>query len=173
MRNNRGRPRLYENDAARQRAHYWRKKKAEQLAARKRRDEYATPDDLFKALNAEFNFDLDACASVENFKCNRFYTLEAREDGLTLPWSPGPVWVNPPYSQIGKWVKKASDEAQNGVTSVMLIPNSTGARYWHKHIQNKSNVEVRFLAGRVKFIGNTARGPAPFDSAIVIFRGRP
>lgn len=44
-------------------------------------DLWATPQDTFDALNAEFGpFDVDVCAVAENAKCARFYTPEM--DGL-------------------------------------------------------------------------------------------
>jgi len=38
-------------------------------------DEYATPQELFDELNSEFKFDLDPCATDENHKCNKYYTM--------------------------------------------------------------------------------------------------
>lgn len=43
-------------------------------------DEWATPDDLFRELDAEFHFDLDPCATDENHKCDDYYTKE--QNGL-------------------------------------------------------------------------------------------
>ena len=37
--------------------------------------EWATPQDLFDKLDSEFNFTLDACATVQNAKCGRFFTM--------------------------------------------------------------------------------------------------
>ncbi len=42
--------------------------------------EWATQIETFEALNAEFQFNLDACATAENAKCKRFYTI--KDDGL-------------------------------------------------------------------------------------------
>jgi site-specific DNA-methyltransferase (adenine-specific) len=166
----RGRPQIHENAAARWRAYYRRKKKAEQVARRKRKDEWETPDCLFKKYDAKFGgFALDAAANLRNFKCTHFYSLEAGQDGLSLPWL-SPTWVNPPFSEIGKWVKKASDEASRGITSVMLIKSSTGASYWHEWIWKKPDVEIELLDKRVTFVG--APDPAKFDCVIVIFRGK-
>ena len=38
------------------------------------RMDWATPMDFFKALDAEFHFTLDPCASPENAKCKKYYT---------------------------------------------------------------------------------------------------
>ena len=45
---------------------------------------WATPQDFFDSLDAEFNFTLDPCANDENHKCEKYFT-EA-EDGLTQDW---------------------------------------------------------------------------------------
>ena len=52
-------------------------------------------------------------------------------------------------------------------TVVALLPSRTGARWWHDYIQDKDVVEIRFLPGRVKYVGADNR--APFDNAIVVF----
>lgn len=74
-------------------------------------DEWETPRDFFAALDTEFHFDLDACATKQNRKCERFYSKD--DNALTQPWA-GRVWCNPPYSSISAWVKKASREANAG-----------------------------------------------------------
>ena len=43
-------------------------------------DEWETPQELFDELNKEFNFTLDPCATDENHKCEKYYTI--KEDGL-------------------------------------------------------------------------------------------
>lgn len=81
-------------------------------------DMWATPQDFFDALDAEFHFTLDACAVKENAKCEAYYTPE--QDGLDQPWT-GRVWCNPPYGRnVGQWVKKAHDTASGGGFVVML-----------------------------------------------------
>lgn len=37
--------------------------------------EWATPQDVFDDLDAEFGFELDVCATDENAKCSRYFTL--------------------------------------------------------------------------------------------------
>lgn len=46
--------------------------------------EWSTPQDVFDKLNEEFHFTLDAAATPENAKCERYYTKA--EDGLKMPW---------------------------------------------------------------------------------------
>lgn len=47
-------------------------------------DEWATPREFFDSINKEFEFDLDPCATVENHKCDKYYTIE--ENGLSKNW---------------------------------------------------------------------------------------
>lgn len=129
-------------------------------------DEWATPQAVFNDLDNEFNFDLDPCATDENHKTPRYYT--AKDDGLAQNWGGCKVFVNPPYSNIAEWVKKAFYEGHKDNTLVvLLIPSRTDTRYFHDYILNRA--EIRFIKGRLKF-GNS-KNSAPFPSMIVIFRG--
>jgi hypothetical protein len=56
-------------------------------------DEWPTPAELFDALDKEFAFDLDPCASPGNAKCARYFTAD--DDGLAQAWT-GNVFMNPP-----------------------------------------------------------------------------
>jgi len=129
-------------------------------------DLWATPQEFFDELNAEFNFTLDPCATPENAKCQKYYTKV--EDGLKQDWSGEIVFCNPPYGrEIGKWVKKCYEEAQKPDTIVvMLIPARTDTSYFHDYIYKKAK-EIRFIRGRLKF-GNS-KNSAPFPSMVVVF----
>lgn len=128
-------------------------------------DMWATPQDFFDALDAEFHFTLDACAVKGNAKCEAYYTPE--QDGLDQPWT-GRVWCNPPYGRnVGQWVKKAHDTASGGGFVVMLLPARTDTRWFHDYIYGKT--EVRFIKGRLKF--GSCQNAAPFPSMVVIFGG--
>lgn len=47
-------------------------------------DEWETPEEFFQGLDKEFHFDLDACATNENHKCEKYFTIE--DDGLSQNW---------------------------------------------------------------------------------------
>ncbi len=75
-------------------------------------DMWETPQDFFDKLNAEFNFDVDVCATDDNAKCSTYYTKE--QDGLSIDWK-GVCWCNPPYGkEIGRWVEKAYMSSAGG-----------------------------------------------------------
>lgn len=129
-------------------------------------EEWATPQAFFEELNKEFNFTLDPCATQENAKCKKYFTKD--QNGLLQSWAGETVFCNPPYGrQIAKWVKKASDEAKNGATVVLLIPARTDTTYFHEYIYNKH--EIRFIRGRLYF--GDGEGRAPFPSMVVIMKG--
>ena len=131
---------------------------------------WCTPQDFFDKLNEEFRFVLDPAATEKTAKCPLYYTPET--DGLSQSWNRGgAVFCNPPYgSEIGKWVKKAYDEAQKGQTIVLLLPARTDTKYFHDYIYGKA--EIRFLRGRIRFTDEDGRAsdPAPFPSMIVIYK---
>jgi phage N-6-adenine-methyltransferase len=134
-------------------------------------DDWATPWEFVRGLEKEFGrFFLDPCASFISAKADHFYTLQ--DDGLHRPWLGGPVFMNPPYSQIAQWLDKAHQEAQGGLTVVCLIPVRTDQDWWHDKVLGRA--ELRFLRGRLHFIGKdgTTIGRPVFASALAIYRAR-
>lgn len=128
------------------------------------RIDWATPQEVFGPLHKEFGFTLDVCAHEENAKCPNFYTV--RDDGLSQTWS-GVCWMNPPYGRgIGEWVAKARRSAENGATVVCLVPARTDTTWWHKHVID--HAEIRFVRGRITFVG--AKSTAPFPCCVLVFR---
>ena len=129
-------------------------------------NEWYTPQYLFDELNEKYQFTLDPCASHENAKCDKYFTIE--DDGLMKDWSKDIVFMNPPYGRnIKHWIKKAYEESVKGATVVCLIPARTDTTYWHDYIFNNA-YNIKFLKGRIKFGG--AVNSAPFPSAIVVFK---
>ena len=126
------------------------------------KDHWKTPSDLYNKLNDEFNFDFDPCP------------LHATFDGLSMEWGSS-NFINPPYSRKLKeaFIRKSFTESQNGKMCVMLLPVSTSTKIFHEIIY--PNAEIRFLKGRVKFVGVNTFGEhvtnkcGMHDSMIVIF----
>lgn len=135
-----------------------------------KRDDWTTPDWLFRQLDQEFGpFTLDAAASAGNAKCARYF--DAGCDGLAQPWS-GRVFLNPPYRDVGAWAAKALLETRAGRAGVVvaLLPARTGTGWFHRCVLGRA--DVRFLRGRIRFGGGapSARDAAPFDSMVAIWR---
>ena len=130
-------------------------------------NEWGTPEDFFAKLNKKFKFTLDPCCTASTAKCEKYYTRE--DDGLSRSWKNEVVFVNPPYGDISKWVKKAYEESNhNNATVVMLIPSRTDTKYWHEYVMKAD--AIYFIKGRLKFTnGNDKQNSAPFPSALVVF----
>jgi phage N-6-adenine-methyltransferase len=155
-----GRPRSTCSDACRQRLYRQRQR----ATAPTRTDEWPTPQDFFAKLDAEFSFDLDPCATDENAKCARYFTLA--DDGLGQTWT-GRVFMNPPYGRpLGAWMAKAWKSSQTTAEVVVcLVPARTDTRWWH---ELATRGEIRFRRGRLRF--GDAQNSAPFPSAVIVFR---
>lgn len=142
------------------------------------RDLWRTPPALFASLDAEFCFQLDAAAAPHNALCRKFITAE--QNTLETPWAdylnvPGYVWLNPPYSDIMPFVKKAAAESANQIGTVMLVPADTSVGWFKEAIQTAS--EVRFItAGRLAFINPVTGKPVSGNnkgSMLIIWRPYP
>ena len=133
--------------------------------------DWATPPALFEALNREFAFTLDVCASPWNAKLPRYFT--EKQDGLAQDWSGERCYMNPPYGRgIDRWLEKAFVETRWKCPLVVaLIPVRTDTRWWHVWVAGAAT-EVRYLKGRVQFVGRRGEAwSAPFASALAIYRG--
>jgi phage N-6-adenine-methyltransferase len=128
-----------------------------------KRQDWETPDEIFNPLQKEFGMVLDVCATQENTKCDYYFSIE--EDGLKQDWSNLCCWMNPPFGEQGKWVKKAFEESKRGATVVCLLPSRTNTNWWHDYCMKG---EIRFIRGRPKFKG--AKHGLPQPLAIVIFK---
>ncbi len=107
---------------------------------------WRTPEWLFRALNEEFKFDIDVCASAENTQLPVFY--DKKTNGLKQQWT-GSCWMNPPYGRtIGKWVQKAYVSARrNNAVVVCLIPARTDTKYWHRYCAKPRCGSFRVASG--------------------------
>jgi phage N-6-adenine-methyltransferase len=127
-------------------------------------DLWNTPTWLADLIRAEFPIALDVCATDEkNALAERYFTPEV--DGLKQSWGGACCYMNPPYSENAKWMKKAWEESQKGATVVALVPARVDTRWWFDYALKAT--EIRFLKGRLKFSGS--KNSAPFPSALVIF----
>ena len=132
-------------------------------------DNCETPLYLYNELNKEFNFDFDPCPIC-------FDEITPDKDGLLIEWGQR-NFVNPPYSRKLKeaFVKKAIEESKKGKLCVCLLPVSTSTILFHDYILPNAH-DIRFLKGRVKFIGYNTFGEkvnnvaGMHDSMIVIFK---
>lgn len=118
-------------------------------------DRWATPKDVYDALNNEFRFNFDPCP------------LDGEGDGLAplfCEWRGRRVFCNPPYGHgLADWFRRGI-EAE---IAVYLVPARTDTRWFHEIVLPKA-AEIRFIKGRLKFGGAT--NSAPFPSMLVVFK---
>lgn len=137
----------------------------------KSKDDWATPQYFYDLLNREFHFTLDPCASDENHKCPKYYTIA--QNGLEQSWEGETVFVNPPFNQKDEWIgkcwKETKDLTKRPTTIVLLIPSTTDTKAWHQYVMEAH--EIRFCKGRVNFTGTTTGATFPLSVIVFINKG--
>ena len=124
----------------------------------KKNDSVGTPDDLYEELKKHFKFNFDPCP------------LEKPEwDGLEIPWKES-NFVNPPFSEIPKWLKKGIEEKKKGNKSVFLITGRTNSLYWHSLCFMNFD-DLYFAEKGIRFKGYPA--PFPVPMTLVVFDPNP
>ena len=129
-----------------------------------------TPDGLFRRLDDEFGFTLDAAASPVNAKCARYFTRD--DDGLGRDWGTDVVWCNPPFGRgLREWARKAWEASRSGATVVLLVPSATDMDWWHDYVLEAD--EIRFIRGRMSFGSeDLTRSNYVFPVSLAVFRPR-
>ena len=122
-------------------------------------DSVRTPQNILKVVRAEFGEFYDPCPF------NPQFDPKVHKNGLTTEW--GDVsFVNPPYSFVRPWFKKAREEWLLGKTAVLFVKLAClGTQYARKYIPG---AEVRILVDKVQFPGY--QNTAIFNNIFVIFR---
>lgn len=156
-----------------------------------------TPSELFRRLDAEHHFTLDAAAAHDNALCDVYCTLDgtfentgagfrgldgcpAEEwgDGLTFDWRGHVVFMNPPYGRgdLAPFIEKAWREVNEGGCRLVvgLIPVRSEQPWFHAYVWDnerrcpKPGVSIEFVEGRIKYDG--LETGAPFPSMVVTWR---
>ena len=142
-------------------------------------NDWGTPQALVNLLNDEFGFTIDVCASPENAKVGRFFGPPGcgggrwhmnglfwciAEDGLAQSWRGKTFWMNPPFSDLPKWIGKASTPGLRGV-GLLKVDTST---LWWRRVADTAK-EIRFMK-RIRFVG--ADQTCNFATALVVWDGR-
>ena len=141
------------------------------------KDLWQTPRDLFNALDQEFDFNLDACASDLNFLCGDYFTehRSATVNEWSLPTDINiikNVFMNPPYSQTELFMERAAEQAKKHNLTVVSLVNANTDTKWFADAVKSAN-EVRLLTGRIGFVkpdGKKASGN-PKGQCLIIWRG--
>ena len=129
---------------------------------------WQTPTAIFRDLDSEFNFELDAAASAQNSLCKKFISKE--DDAILMDeWPASRIWLNPPYKRNSHFLEKAVKESLKGKLVVVLIFARTDTRWWHDWVMPYAS-QVRLIKGRLHFSkADGMSGPSTAPSAIVVF----
>jgi hypothetical protein len=126
---------------------------------------WRTPQGLWDQLHAEYRFDLDAAASLDNTKRSWFFdgSTPAR-DGLKSPW----------LAADGHPARrKGLDERSRGVFSVFLVPMSSSVGWFNDLVVPYA--EWHTFRPRIAFIdpapGHTRKNPKQ-DNLLVVYDPR-
>ncbi|MBP1921825.1 phage N-6-adenine-methyltransferase [Halorubrum alkaliphilum] len=115
-------------------------------------DEFGTPAEFVRPIaEAVGDFDLDPASGAEATPhASTRFTKE--DDGLSRERF-GTVWLNPPFSEKERWVRRARSEVAAGhvETAVVLLPVDTSTQLFHEHVAPAP--VVCFVEGRLSFIG--------------------
>ena len=110
-------------------------------------DEWATPKYIYEQAMAKGIY--DPCP------------LGGLIDNLKSDWGAS-NFVNPPYSQLLRWVEKSIEQHRKGKSVLLLIPARTDTKAFRLLYEYGS--EITFITGRLHF--NDAKS-APFPSMLV------
>ena len=134
------------------------------------RDSRFTPPDFMVGIHAAFGeIDLDPCAHhLSPVVARRRIMLSEGADGLADEWSGRLAFVNPPYSQLLVWLRRAHEQWRSGnvETVVCLVPVRTDSAWFHQTLS--ADADIYLLQGRVRFLDSHGRGQhTPFSLMVL------
>lgn len=134
-------------------------------------EDFRTPQALFDSLNRVFGgFTLDASASKENSKTEKYYSVE--NCGLKGIWD-SKTFCNPPFSRNADFVLKATEEASQCKVIAMVIPaRITDTVYYHQAVESGFLTHKLELKGRINYDRPLGKQySASFASLVLVFNG--
>lgn len=134
-------------------------------------DEWFTPADLIAIVRAFLGgIDLDpaSCALAQETVQAAAYFDKAR-DGLKQPWQ-GRIWLNPPYSRPGGFVRKLLDALGGGAVSeaLVLVNNGTDTE-WGQALLLRARVVC--LTRRINFVHPRRESPGNRQGQMLCYFG--
>lgn len=157
-------------------------------------DEWRTPPSFLELVRIVFQgpIDLDPCTTKDNPTLAAGICTKEVIDGLLVPWFDRfdgtglvkTVFLNPPYSNVRKWMQKAVEETRRvvdrdtfdptfgGHELIALVPARTDTQFFHQYAIHATR--LCFWRGRIRFeIPGKASMGAPFPSLVLYWGDRP
>lgn len=132
--------------------------------------EWYTPERYIESARKVMgSIDLDpaSCTVVnETVKARKYYTIE--DNGLAHEWA-GKIWLNPPYSDVQKFVAKLIECRDNIDQAIVLVNNATETQ-WFRDLTSIASAIV-FHTGRLRFIKPGQGLSAPMQGQAFIYIG--
>lgn len=134
------------------------------------RDSRFTPPEFLTLIYEAFGeIDIDPCAHpLSPVVAKRRIILQEGGDGLVEDWTGTLAYVNPPYSQMLTWLRRAHDQwrAGNVERVVCLVPVRTDSAWFHETLS--FDADIYLLQGRVRFLDTLGKGQhTPFSLMVV------
>lgn len=147
------------------------------------RDYWRTPQWFVDQLEntGKVVFVLDPCANGYNHKAITY--INESEDGLTTDWlylvqnggysgCLGAVFVNPPFSQMDKWIDKIIEESNKGLRVFMVHPDTSDTA-WFQKIEKYCTYQL-VPTSRLNYLDPETGDPKSgvnFQSCVSVFTG--
>lgn len=140
------------------------------------RDIRFTPADFMANIYVAFGeIDLDPCGHPLSPVIAHHRILPGEGgDGLVDDWSGRVAFVNPPYSQLLRWLRRAYDQWRAGKveTVVCLVPVRTDSAWFHETLS--ADADIYLLQGRVRFLDiRGASQQTPFSLMVLTLGATP
>jgi phage N-6-adenine-methyltransferase len=149
------------------------------MTGRPQKDEWYTPKELIEKITACYTgkkIDLDPASSKianDTVKAKTYFNSE--QNGLFKSWEGyDNVFLNPPYSEIGVWVRKIANEFKQPKSPkemVVICPVRSESPWFQEILQIKSLQFVFFKKGRCPFSdpNGVIHKKPPFSTCIFVF----
>jgi hypothetical protein len=121
----------------------------------RKKEDFETPPDLKEAIVERFGEYFDPCP----LHGRELAKNDSSKDGLLIDWKEV-NFINPPYNEIKKWLKKGVEELHKGKLSIFLVPVRSNTNYW-KELVVPYAAEILFIHRQMKFIEGSLGLPVP------------
>jgi hypothetical protein len=129
--------------------------------AGERKQNWQTPQAMFKALHAEYGFTMDGASDAHNALLPK--AISSKD--ILVSWAGERVFCNPPWNRIPEFVELAAFAD----LAVLLVPARVNTKWFHRALE--LGAAPRFFLGRPSFEGITpAKGHnSPVDCLLLVF----
>lgn len=135
------------------------------------RDVRHTPPHLIAAVKKSFgDIHCDPCHDPNSFVQPSTIGITQEMDGLSTKWSGDVAFVNPPFSDLTRWIKRITLAVSNKEvrTVIALLPLRSETRAFQDHVLCKA--DLLLPRGRMRFFSDGQElGPAPFPCVFAIW----